>query len=305
MPNFNIIQSFTKFIGATVTIVGCIVILGWVFDIAILKSLIPNAATMKVNTAVCFVLAGIALLYSQPDRGLMATVNSELNGGIIVRLIPTAIFVPLVLGWLVIQGEKAGYYDFAFAISLMAISLSAIFLIVIWRNAEFLNKLDRKRQLVEVALRESEMHFRSLAESIDDVFWISEPRLQRLVYVSPAYAAIWGRSVESLQLNYSEWLEAIHPKDRERVETTFYENIYKGTYDEEYRVVHPDGTIRWVRDRGFPIIDSNGQIGERCCGVVSDITARKEADESFQEREEMLRLALELSNAGVYDSTLR
>lgn len=386
MSNLNAVQSFTN-TGVTATIVGCIIIFGWVFDIAIFKSLIPNAGIMKVNTAACFVLARIALwrskgeeervngkgkgetvrenrafasstpstppyslseifiaalfisfqalvgyvygvkifdrfnvytmsmgihtaltfgvlylgiFYSQPHHGLMATVNSEMNGGIIARrLIPTAIFLPLVLGWLVIQGQKAGYYDFAFAISLMTITLSAVFSIVIWRNVVYLNQIDKKRQCVEIALGESEMNFRSLAETIDDVFWISEPRLQRLVYVNPAYESIWGRSVD-LHLNFSEWIDSIHPKDKERVQTAF-ENIYNGTYDEEYRVVHPDGTIRWVRDRGFPIIDSNGQIGERCCGIVSDITARKLADEAFQEREEMLRLALELSNAGVYD----
>ncbi len=253
---------------------------------------------MGIHTGLTFGALYLGIFHSQAHRGLMATVDSDIIAG---RLIPIAIFLPLVLGWLVIEGKKVDYYDFAFAISLMTITLSAIFLIVIWRYAVYLNQLNNKRQCAEVALRESEMHFRSLAKSIEDVFWISEPRLQRLVYVSPAYESIWGRSIESLHLNFSEWIDSIHPEDKERVQTAFFENIYNGTYDEEYRVVHPDGTIRWVRDRGFPIIDSNGQIGEKCCGIVSDITAQKLANEAFQEREEMLRLALELSNAGVYD----
>jgi PAS domain S-box-containing protein len=239
-------------------------LVGYAYGVKIFYKLNIYTTPMVVYTALTFGVLCLGILYSQSHRGLMTTINRDLNGGVIARrLIPVAIFLPLILGLLVIQGEKAGYYDFAFAISLMAISLSVIFIVVIWRNARFLNQLEQKQQRAEVALRESEMHFRSLAESIDDVFWILEPSLQRFVYVSPAYSVIWGRSVESLNLDFNEWMEAIHPKDKERVKTAFYENIYKGTYDEEYRVVRPDGTIRWVRDRGFPIIDNNGQIGDR------------------------------------------
>jgi PAS domain S-box-containing protein len=255
--------------------------------------------SIAVHTALVFLVLRLRMLFNNLYRGLMATLTTELNGGITARrLIPTAVFLPLILGWVVIQGEKANYYDFAFGTSLMVISLIVIYLLVIWRNAQFLNKLDQKRGAAEDALRESEARFRNIAETIEDVFWISEQRNNNLIYVSPAYAKVWGRSVDSVKINYNEWLDSIHPKDKQRVENAVLENLYQGTYDIEYRVVRPDGTIRWVRDKGLPIDGSNSG---RCCGVVTDITDRKLAQCELLEREEMLRLALELSNAGVYD----
>lgn len=136
-------------------------LVGYVYRVKIFYQFNVYTTSMVVHTGLTFGVLCLGILYSQPHCGLMATVNSELDGGIIARrLIPTAIFLPLVLGWLVIQGEKAGYYDSTFAISLMTVLLSAIFMVVIWRNARYLNNLDKKRQQVEVACKESEMQLR-------------------------------------------------------------------------------------------------------------------------------------------------
>ncbi|MEQ8960287.1 MAG: PAS domain-containing protein, partial [Coleofasciculus sp. C2-GNP5-27] len=98
-----------------------------------------------------------------------------------------------------------------------------------------------ERQQAEIALRDSEEKFRQLAENIQDVFWISNPEKTQLIYVSPAYALIWGRRCERLYGNFRDWIDAIHPEDRQRVETVFFDRIVQGQYKQEYRIVRPDG----------------------------------------------------------------
>lgn len=133
----------------------------------------------------------------------------------------------------------------------------------------------QKRHDAEQALRESEERFRQLAENIvESVFWMSDPRARQQLYVSPAYERIWGRSCESLYADFMGWLEAIHPEDRQRIQTNFFEQALAGGYDEEYRIIRPDGSIRWIRDRGFPIQDNFG-TSYRVVGMAEDITDRK------------------------------
>jgi PAS domain S-box-containing protein len=135
----------------------------------------------------------------------------------------------------------------------------------------------RKRHSAERALRESEERFRQLAENItESVFWMSDPKARQFLYVSPAYENIWGRSCESLYANFEEWLEAIHPDDRQQVQTVFFEQALAGTYDEQYRIIRPDGSLRWIHDRGFPIKDNSGEP-YRVVGISENITERQTA----------------------------
>jgi PAS domain S-box-containing protein len=126
----------------------------------------------------------------------------------------------------------------------------------------------------EHELRESQERFRQLIELIREVFWLSNPEKNRILYVSPAYEEIWGRSCASLYASPESWLDAIHPEDRERVRTASLTKQVAGDYCEEYRIVRPDGTVRWIRDRAFPVRDHAGNV-YRLAGLAEDITASK------------------------------
>jgi PAS domain S-box-containing protein len=147
------------------------------------------------------------------------------------------------------------------------------------------NEMERLR--VESSLRESEGRFRQLAENIREVFWLSTPDKAQIIYVSPGYELIWGRSCQSLYAAPREWLDAVHPEDRSRVLDAALKDQQSGTYDQEYRIVRPDGGIRWIRDRAFPVRDANGEI-YRVAGIADDITARKQAEEALKRSHEEL-----------------
>ena len=139
-----------------------------------------------------------------------------------------------------------------------------------------LSDITRRKQ-VEEALRESEGRFRQMAENIREVFFLGDSRTHEILYISPAYEDIWGRPREQLRWNPAIWLEAVHPDDRKRVIGALV-NLTRGQCDVEHRILRPDGSVRWVRARAFPVREREGEVG-RVCGIVEDITERKQASQ--------------------------
>ncbi len=138
-----------------------------------------------------------------------------------------------------------------------------------------------QRRRTEEAIRESEERFRQMAENVEEVFWMFDSTGTKGLYVNPAYETIWGRSCESLRREPASWLEAIHPADRARVAGIYERIVKEGSFAAEFRIIRPDGSIRWIWDRGFPIHDEMGQV-HRIVGIAMDITTRKEAEESLR-----------------------
>ena len=135
------------------------------------------------------------------------------------------------------------------------------------------------------AQRESEEKFRGFAEAADQVFWILDLSPERIVYVNPAFERLWGYGIEDLYGNPGLWKEAIHSEDRLHVAAVFG-NWVRGMpgarFDAEYRIVRPDGQIRWVADRGF-ILQRKGGVISRIAGIAEDITEHKRVDEALRQ----------------------
>lgn len=144
----------------------------------------------------------------------------------------------------------------------------------------------KERQQAEAALRESNDRFEQLAEAIQDVFWMTELDGFKAVYVSPAYERIWQRPLEKLYQDTGEWAQGIHPEDRDRVWESFQKTGERGSYEEEYRVLRPDGTIRWIHDRGV-ILDGPGGQSSRVAGIAQDVTAQRILQEQFLQSQKM------------------
>jgi PAS domain S-box-containing protein len=135
------------------------------------------------------------------------------------------------------------------------------------------------------AQRESDQRFRQLTENIDEVFWLTDLSKSQIIYVSPTYNCVWGRTCESAYETAQSWPNFVHPEDRERVRAAL-ELQATGNYDLEYRIVRPDGSIRWIHERAFPVRDAHGKP-YRIAGVASDMTVRRELEEQFRQSQKM------------------
>ena len=135
-------------------------------------------------------------------------------------------------------------------------------------------------------LREQEERFRQLAENIHQVFWLMSSDLNKIIYVSPAYERLWGRSIDSLYASPHSWLDAVHPDDRDRVREEWRQAIAaEQEFECEYRLLRSDGAIRWIFDRGFPVRDSSGKM-YRMAGLAEDVTERRLAEEAMRRAKE-------------------
>ncbi len=137
-----------------------------------------------------------------------------------------------------------------------------------------------ERKQAEATLHDSEERFRQVVENIREVFWMSDMDTKQVLYVSPGYEQVWGRPCAELYKTPRAWTEAIHPEDRERVLAAVNVKLAGGGYNEEYRITRPDGSVRWILDRGFPVKGEN--LGSRrIVGIAEDITERKQTEEKF------------------------
>jgi PAS domain S-box-containing protein len=155
------------------------------------------------------------------------------------------------------------------------------------RPARLVLAKDVTEQLrAEQALQESEARFRQMAETVRGVFWMTAPDDRQVLYISPSYESVWGRSCQSLRDDPDSYLDGIHPEDRARVEDANLRQRQGAETAETYRVVRPDGTVRWVRDRAFPIRDEQGRVS-RITGEAEDITESKELEERLRQSQKM------------------
>ena len=131
----------------------------------------------------------------------------------------------------------------------------------------------------QAKLQESEQKFRQLAENLHQVFWMSDPKTSQIIYISPAYEEIWGLSCASLYENPKSFIDSIYPDDLQKFMMVM-QNKKNGFYI-EYRIKRPDGSIRWIHDRAFPLKDATGQV-YRIVGIAEDITQRKQVETEIQ-----------------------
>ncbi|MGF1457925.1 MAG: PAS domain-containing protein, partial [Leptolyngbyaceae cyanobacterium] len=150
----------------------------------------------------------------------------------------------------------------------------------------------------ELTAKEHEERFRLIAETIRDVFWVADFRIPKILYISPAYTETWGRSPDEVYQNYQLWAETIHPEDRQRVIETAAQQLDQEMLEQEYRIIRPDGSIRWIRDRGFAVRDEAGNP-LRTVGIAQDITERRQAESALAANEAKLQSFVESNVVGI------
>ncbi|MBU2549943.1 MAG: diguanylate cyclase [Proteobacteria bacterium] len=133
------------------------------------------------------------------------------------------------------------------------------------------------------ALKDSEERFRQLVENIREVFWMRDAATGGILYANPAYESIWGRSPEGLYQDPSSFLELVHEDDRDRLQQAMdARERDNAPFAQEYRIVRPDGEVRWIWSRTYPVRNDEGHI-IRWAGIAEDVTDKKRLEEKLLE----------------------
>ncbi len=160
----------------------------------------------------------------------------------------------------------------------LLISLISAVLVFALLLADVFRQMHRTERQARTVFEDREQEFHQIADNIQEIFWVIDAETRKATFVNPAYETITGRSCQSLLENPSSYEGVIHPDDRVHVLAKLDEAVRAGSFDERFRIVKPDGEIRWVWVRGFPRRDANGKI-TRLGGTALDITALKKAED--------------------------
>ncbi len=184
----------------------------------------------------------------------------------------------------------------ALAVNLNAVTYrntrgKALYCRFIWRD------ITRQKE-TERELRASEERFHQLANSVREVFWLMSLEGDEFFYLSPGYDEIWGRSRTDLMAAPMSWADSIYPDDLPQVIANFERQKRGDLVEYEFRMVRPDGEIRWIHARAFPVNDDNG-VPYRVAGFALDITERKQTEELTAQQQRQLILADKMASLGV------
>ena len=270
----------SQYLSLTATLIALTAFLGYAYGVPSLYG-VASGTEMAVHTAMAFCILSIGILLARPQYGFMAIVSSDSIGGIIARrLLPAAVIVPAVLGWIRLLGERAGFYEAEFGLSLTVLSSMIIFVALIWWNAASLHGLDIERKQAE----EARAKLAAIVDCSDDA--ITSTTLDGVI-------VSWNKGAERIYGYSSEEVIGRHisvlvPPDRPDEISELMERIKRGERIEQYETarMRKDGGQFDVSLTASPIINSGKITG--FSGILRDITERKRTEHLIRKTNEEL-----------------
>lgn len=271
-------RTVSQFLALAGVFIGCLVLLGYAFGAAALYRSAPFSA-VALHTALLFVLVGVAVLGARPEQGLLAPLAGQTLGGHMARrMLPVALSLPFLLGWLRLRGERAGWYSAEFGVTIFAGSNALAYAALIWLGARSLNKAEAQRQQANERLRRSEERLRLAMDGARLGPWHWNLDNGEMVW-SEQCLALFGLTSRTA-VTYDTFLAALHPDDRVGVDAAIRHALEaRANYDVEYRTVWPDGAVHWLSAKGRGYYDAAGRPLSME-GVVLDVSERKQAEET-------------------------
>ncbi|MGZ9225124.1 MAG: sensor domain-containing diguanylate cyclase [Anaerolineales bacterium] len=281
---------FNKFFVIATFAISALALIGYLYGVSALYE-IGEYISMAWHTALNFVLLSISILFARPERGLMQTILADTPGGnILRRFLPVAIVTPLLLGWIILEGERAGFYDTAFEVALMVVSIITMLTIFIWFNARQLTYIDITRRQMDDRLHASEQFFRSTLENMMEGCQIIGYDWRTLFINSSAEKHNRRPNKELLGNIYMDMWPGIESTDMFAALRLCMEERTPQRMLNEF--TYPDGSLGWFEIGVQPVPDGIFILS-------SDITEHRRAEAELLKRERKLTTLFELLPVGI------
>jgi PAS domain S-box-containing protein len=271
-------------------VVPSIATLGYLYAAPALYEFKPFS-TMALHTALILQLLGAGVLFARPTRAIVNELLSAHHGGVMARrILPFAVGIPVIVGWLRIAGQHQGHFGTEVGVALFAASNAFLLSMLVWFTARLLNRLDADRRTADYqavqALRAAECRWRALVEASAQIVWTADANGVP-VEDSPSWRAFTG---QSLQQARDGRFEAIHPEDQARVNAEWRHAVTAHLPLEiEYRLRHVSGGWRWTSARVVPLRSADGSI-TNWIGMNVDITEHKLAEALAEGQKRVLEM---------------
>ncbi len=259
-----------------------LVLVGYAYGVDEFYALVPYTG-IALHTAIALAVLSLGILAARENEGIMAVVSAQTPGGTVVRrLLVWVLGLPVLLGWIRVMASQRSYFDTALGTAVLVVSLGAIFSAIVLRMGRRLNTLELERVQSRLVLRETEERFRTLANEVPVLIWVSESDGRR-IWFNRAWLEFTGRTLAD-ELG-DGWINQLHAGDRSDYLAAYRLNVEKPTaFSTEFRLRRADGEYRWLLETGSPRQISGGAFtGMAACCV--DITDRKSIE---RERHELL-----------------
>lgn len=296
-PSYGLVTHLYQGLAVAVGLIGSLSILGYAFGTEALYGL-PKYTGIAFHTCLAFVALAAGLLLARPNQGIAAIVfDPGIGGAMARRLLPPAILLPFVLGWLRIQGEQLGLYDAAFGTAIAMLMLIVVFSALVLVHVRALGRADQYRRQAEEAIRKSEAILRAVSNSTEDPIYVKD-RASRLLFVNPAMLRFVGKPADQiLGRTDAEFYDdpaigaAILENDR-RLMQRGAPHVFEETVDT------PCGR-RVMLSSKVPWRDGEGQV-IGLIGISRDITDRKRMEEQLKSLNETLEQQVAQRTAEVH-----
>ena len=255
-----------------------------------------SSTAMALHSTLCFLLLSSGILLTRQDHGLLAIVTSDAAGGVMARrLLPAAILIPLLLGWVTVLDEEAGLHGPAFGVFLVVIWSIVSFAALTWWNSGSLYRLDVERQRAQDELNKGQAQLAE-AQRIAHVGSAEWDIVTNAVTWSDEMFRVFGYEPGDVQPGYEVLLQRVHPDDRTQVEQNIARTLRSGDpFAFDYRIVRPDGAIRMAHGEGKVVHNDEGEP-VRLLGTAQDITERKQIEYALRQNEMRTRSIIDTAN---------